>query len=104
MSCNSIHSGDFGTLFLATVLDCGSIVNLSGYTTLQMDFRMPGYPPSYMSKAASLYTDGTDGKMKYISASGDFTVPGTWQMQGVLINPSGQWRSDVTTFKVLGNL
>lgn len=110
MARNEMHSGDFGTAVVGTFVDeSNNIVNISGYNALQMVFTKPGNSafgqPSYkFTRDATLFSDGTDGKAQYVMQSGEVDTLGTWQAQGYVRLPSGQWYSDVTTFKVLRNL
>lgn len=99
-----IHVGDIGTSFRATVKDEeDEIVNLSTANTLLMWFRKPD--GSVAEFTASLYTDGTDGVIEYITEENDLDQPGRWKSQGVVGFPDGSLiHSDIHTFKVYDNL
>lgn len=99
-----IHRGDIGTIFLATIKDeNSSVVDISNATTLKLNF-LPPNTDNVISKDATFYTNGTDGKIKYVAQSGDLSVMGIWQMQGFISSPSGSWSSNIDTFKVYPNL
>ena len=101
-----IHYNDIGTVILVTVKDCvagtPTVLDLSSATSLELVFKSPAGSTS--TKSASLYTDGTDGKIFYTSVDGDFSVVGTWRIQCKIGIGGGTFRSDVGTFKVYENL
>jgi hypothetical protein len=102
-SSPEIHVGDIGTQFITTVYNQNEVVqDLSGATTKTIRF----YSPSNIAKdvSASLYTDGTDGKLVYTLASGDIDESGTWQFQAILIFAGGTWSTNIEKFIVYGNL
>jgi len=108
MSCSEqeIHYNDIGTVILVTVNDCVSgtstVLDLSTATTLELIFKSPSGTST--TKTASLFTDGTDGKITYLSVDGDFNEIGTWRIQAKIAIGGGIFRSDVGTFKVYENL
>lgn len=55
-------------------------VDLSSCSAFYIYFHPPNSKQKY-SVNASLYTDGTDGKIHYISTSSDLTVKGRWRIQ-----------------------
>ena len=104
MAAGEIHRGDIGTTFVVTIKDeNGSVVDVSGATTTKINFKAPNVA-SVLGKTASLYTDGTDGKIKYVSQSGDLYCAGMWLLQGFITTPSGSWSSDIVSFKIFPNL
>lgn len=99
----NLHVADVGTVLEATILDqAGTIVNLSTATVKQLWFGRPDN--TVLQKPAAFSTDGTDGKIRYTLASGDFMSPGVWTMQGYVSLPAGSWHSDIVQFTVVGNL
>lgn len=108
MTCSEreVHYNDIGTVFLITVNDCVSglpvALDLSVATSLQIIFKSPS-GISY-TKAASFYTNGSDGKIVYITIDGDLNEVGTWSIQAKITIPTGTFRSGVGTFKVYENL
>lgn len=101
MSCE-IHVDDIGTTFILTVKDDGVVVDISGATTLEVVIRKPN-SVSY-SKTGLLYTDGTDGKIKYVSISGDLDQVGLHKIQAVVTIGSAVYHSSVSDFKVYKNI
>lgn len=108
MSCSEqeIHYNDIGTVVLVTVKDCVSgtstVLDLSSATSLELIFKSPS--GTSVTQTASLYTDGSDGKIYYTSVDGDFDEVGTWRIQCKIGIGGGTFRSDVGTFKVYENL
>lgn len=57
-----------------------------------------------ITRAASFTTDGTDGKMFILSLAGDFTMSGTYYIQGYIESPGWNGHSDISEFEVFDNL
>ena len=102
MAQNEIHKDDYGTLFIATIKDGSSTVDVSSATTKTLKFKKPSGP--VLSKSGEFTTTGVDGKIQYLTVSGDLSEIGTWQVQGYVITPSGKWDTDINKFKVYNNL
>jgi len=99
---DEIHCFDQGTALRCTILDCDTPVNVSGAVTLDIILKRPD--GALLTKAASLVTDGTDGKIEYITASSDLSMAGLWKLQCVVGFESYQWKSSVSSFRVFENL
>lgn len=97
-----IHNGDIGTIFEVTVYDGNSVVDVSGALTLQLIFGKPS--GNTMTKNATLVTDGTDGKIQYITVNGDIDEDGYWTLQAYIRLAAGNWRSNIADFRVYENL
>ena len=102
MAANEVHLGDIGTVFVVTVKDDTTVVNISAATTKQIIFMAPD--GGKLTKTASLTTDGTDGKMQWTTIANDLDEPGTWKIQGKVVLAAGTWYTDISTFVVEGNL
>lgn len=103
MPQGEIHVNDTGTVFRATIRnEKGEIVNLSEATVLKMEFRKPNNLK--VVKNANLSTDGSDGKIEYITQPDDLDKAGQWTVQGYVEVAGGSWHSDKYTFQVLSNL
>lgn len=100
---SEIHIGDYNTLFKATIKDQDdNVVDISSATSKYLIFEDPQC--NIYTKVASLYTDGTDGIIKYNSESGLFNIGGIWQIQGQVSYSDGSWYSDISEFRVRDNL
>jgi hypothetical protein len=56
------------------------------------------------TKTASFTSDGTDGKIQYITVEGDLDEIGTWRLQSKITFPTASWSTEIGTFKVYENL
>jgi hypothetical protein len=101
MACE-IHVNDVGTRFLATIKDCDQVVSVSGAPYVTFIFKKPD--DSTVSRNATLYTNGTDGKIYYDTVSGDLDQAGLYKLQGQVALASGTFYTDIYNFKVHCNL
>ena len=88
----SVHKGDIGTVFEATVTDAGIAVNVSTATTKEIVFIRPD--GTRLVKTAAFSTDGVDGKLKATSVLGDISQNGLYHLQVNVTMPTGSWSSD----------
>jgi len=102
MGMNEIHLGDIGTKFEITVMNSTVAVNIKTATTKSIIFQKPD--ESQIEKDAEFTTDGTNGKMKYLTIADDLDQVGMWKFQAHLVMPNGAWKSDISTFQVHANL
>lgn len=97
------HVGDIGTQFILEIRDeLDAIVDLSTASSLQMVFK--NQTDAKVTKTATLYTDGKDGKIKYVTINGDLNRPGQWQIQAQVVIADATWSSDIGSFRVAANL
>lgn len=97
-----IHVGDIGTSFQVTVNDQSGIVDLSNVDNMYILFRKPD--DSFKQVVPNLLTDGTDGKIQYVTQAGDLDQFGTWQIQARVVFGTDVYSTDIQRFKVLRNL
>ena len=102
MASSEIHENDIGTVFELTVKEGALVVDDSGATTKQIYFKKPD--GTVVTKTAAFSSDGTDGKLKYTTVTGDLTPTGSWEIQCHLIFSTGEWKTDIGTFTVHPNL
>ena len=103
MSVNTeVHVGDVGTKFLVTIKENGVALNISTATVKKIRFRRPDN--TTLDKTAVFETDGTDGKIYYLSIAGDLTIKGTWSIQGFITMPGWSGHSKIGSFMVNENL
>lgn len=100
------HVGDVGTALVLLIVDqCGDVVDVSAATAITVFIKRPGSNGATLTKTGVLDTDGTDGKIRYVTVAGDFTVAGNYKIQGrVTIPTGGPWSSVPAEFYVQGNL
>lgn len=99
---SQIHEGDIGTKLLITVTDDGQVVDISSAISLSIFIKKPN--GTILTRVGTLETDGTDGKMYYITVSGDLDKAGSYKIQGQVVLPSGSYYTSTATFKVHCNL
>lgn len=98
-----IHVGDIGTRFIVTVYNQNSqLTNLASATLMTIRFRNPAGVS--MDKEASLYTNGSDGKLVYILEDGDIDIAGRWSYQAIIVFTVGTWHTNITEFIVYPNI
>ncbi len=111
MACatEEIHLNDIGTVFELTVNECNNttgineVVDISSASSIVLYFLKPDKSTT-LTKTATFSTDGTDGKIRYLSETGDLDATGTWKIQGQVQLPTGTWSTDIHSFKVWPNL
>lgn len=98
-----IRLNDIGTVFAVQIVDeAGKPVDVSQAVTLTIRFKPPGKPTR--SLAATLDTDGVNGKVAYAVIAGDLDTVGTWGIQGFAsFGASAQFSSRPATFRVESN-
>ncbi len=99
---SEIHVNDVGTRFLITVKDDGTVVNVSGVSSISLIFKKPSDTVIYRS--GLLYTNGTDGKVYYDAVAGDLDEAGYYKLQGRVSFTSGVYYTDIHTFQVHCNI
>ena len=96
--------GDVGTAIEITVLTTDSITgqttpfDLSSATLKNIRFLKPD--GTLLIAPAALSTNGTDGKMRYVTVDGDFDQVGTYQVEGEVGNSNGHWTTTIVKMKV----
>jgi|TARA_R100000008_G_scaffold76973_1_gene57146 hypothetical protein len=99
---SQIHVNDIGTQLIGTVKDSGAIVDISSASSITMIIKKPDQTTS--TKTASFNSDGSDGKMKYVTVSGDLDQAGNYKIQGKVVIGSATYYSSISTFKVYCNI
>ncbi len=95
-----IHVGDVGTALVVYVVDeTNTPVNISTGTNLTILLLSPNNV--LLTQTAVLDTNGVDGAMRYTTVAGDFSIPGTWQIQGQLTLGTATWSTRSSKFLVL---
>lgn len=98
-----IHLNDIGTKFNFNIVDeSGIVIDLSVSTFKELRFKKPS--GAIVTKTPVFLTDGTDGKIYYVTISGDLDEVGEWNVQFKTDLPSWQGYSDIGKFKVYTNI
>ncbi len=102
-SSPEIHLNDVGTQFIVTIYNQNEVIqDLSTATGLDINFYTPSRETK--EKTATLYTDGTDGKIVYTLISGDIDESGEWSYQAVIEFSTGKWGTNIEKFTVYPNI
>ena len=103
-----VHVGDIGTALEVLVREYDfttetySVVDISTATTMQIKLQKPN--GTVVTKTGVFSTDGTDGKMRYVTISGDLDEAGFWRIQGYVETASWQGYTSLGEFEVHANL
>ena len=103
MSKGEIHLGDT-TKFIVTVKDeNGNAIDISTATKKQLIFRRP--TGDLVPKDAQFLTDGSEGKMYYLTTKDDLDMIGdnddAWEVRAYIEMGSDlRWHTDITPFTV----
>lgn len=94
-----IYVGDVGTTLELTVKNAaGTVQDISTASTKQIIITSPSGVT--LTKTASFTTNGTDGKIKYVTISGDISAPGEWTMRGHLAGSGYDRLTSKVSFQV----
>ena len=99
---SQIHKDAVGTKLLVTVTDDGSAVDISAASSLVIFIKKPD--GTVLDRTGVLNTDGTDGKMYYLTVVGDLDVAGNYKIQGKVVISAGTFYTSISNFKVHCNL
>lgn len=102
MAADEIHVGDIGTIFILTIKDGASTIDVSAASTKTIKFLKPD--GTAVSKTAAFTTTGADGKIQYTTIANDLTPAGAWKIQGYVVLSAGSWHTDMTEFVVHPNV
>lgn len=97
-----IHKGDIGTELELVIQEDGVSQDVSTATIKSMRFLKPS--GGTLDVTATFTTDGTDGKIRYITQDGDLDESGTWSRQAFVAIGSWSGHSDKVEFKVYPNI
>lgn len=83
----------------------GSVVDISGATTRQMRFQAPSGAVTLVDQddtpAVTFVTDGTDGKIEYITPALHWAQTDLWRVQGrVVLGGGAEFASLIEKFRV----
>lgn len=102
------HVGDVGTELIVEFVEYDEdtatwvVVDISAATTLTI--YLTKSTGTTLTKTAVFDTDGTDGLAKYTTISGDFSIKGTYRIEGFAAGIGG-WSGSTreATFQVLAS-
>lgn len=95
---DQLRLGDVGTELVVELTNpAGEVVDLAGFT-VGFHFKKPNKTTAVVS--GSLYTDGTDGKVSYVTQAGDIDRVGVWRYQVRVTKAGTALTSDEGLFEV----
>jgi len=97
-----LHIGDDGTILVFTILEDNVPAPISDATTKTIKFEKPD--GTTFSKTADFLTDGSDGKLKYVTAEADFDTAGVWRVQAFVELSDWYGNSSIATLRVYPNI
>ena len=98
----ALQQGAIGVTFQLTITENGSALDVSGATTKRFDFKKPD--GTVVPKEAVFVSDGTDGKLKYVSLADDIDTKGVWRLQAYLVIGTFTGYSAMVDFTVKPNV
>ncbi len=99
---DEVFENDIGTTFTLTIKNRqGAVVDISGAIVKQLKFTKSN--GVVLTKTAVYVTDGTDGKIKYVTVDGDLDTRGIWKVQGYIQLASGSWHTTYNLFTVVAH-
>ncbi|NIV40479.1 MAG: hypothetical protein GWN58_67090 [Anaerolineae bacterium] len=98
-----LHINDTGASLVCLIREDNAALNIGTATSLYIHYKKPDSTTG--SWSASLYTDGSDGKMFYeTAASSDLNIAGWWELQPAFTLGAWSGRAETKEFEVLANL
>lgn len=101
---NYAQVDDVGVQLVVQVVDqSGAVIDVSSATALKIKL---GYPDRITTadKTASLFTDGTDGKIVYATIAGDLSQDGLYYIQGEVTLSGAPVSTRKGTLQVFSNV
>jgi len=97
-----IRKNNIGIQFIVTISNGDDIEDLNEYDDREIIFKKPN--KTILTKSATLYTDGSDGKMYCVSEEGDLDIIGIYQIQARLATTLVEYTTSIGSFRVQKNL
>lgn len=95
---NDVHINDVGTIFLITIKEGASAVDISSATTKQLIYKKKD--GTVFTVDADWFTDGTDGILEYVTLEGEINQLGKWSVQPYLELPNWTGHTAKIDFRV----
>ena len=97
-----LHTNDTGASIICLIREGTAALNIATATCMYIHYQKPDTTTG--SWSASLSTDGTDGKMSYVTGSADLDTAGWWSVQPAFTLDTWTGRAETKEFEVLENL
>ncbi|MEE8262732.1 MAG: hypothetical protein V3R83_09750 [Gammaproteobacteria bacterium] len=101
---DGFQEDDQGTRIELTIVDqAGEAVPIGGIN-LTDSLKLRKHAADTKLRTTTLVSDGSDGKMQYITVAGDLVPFGQWQLQAHVVDSNGDHHSVTKDFEVRCNL
>jgi len=98
-----VHMNDTGASIICLIREGTAALDIGSATAMAIHYQKPDATTG--SWSASLYTDGSDGKMFYeTAASSDLSASGWWSIQPAFTLGDWTGRAETKEFEVLANI
>jgi len=98
-----LQANDIGSIIRFTVKELGAVLDISAATAKKIFLQKKD--KTIITVDALFTTDGTDGKIEYITSGSDFLTPfGKWKGQGYVEMDGGSWHTSIVDIEVGSNL
>ncbi len=103
MANRNPQQGLIGLPVVLTLVDQdGAAIDISTATVKKIVFQKPN--GAVVEKTAIFDSNGTDGKIKYVTVADDLDQAGIWHLQANVTTPTLQGKSSVVPMRVVKNL
>ncbi len=103
MSTPQVQQSDIGIALVIKIVDQSNVaVDVSSAATIEFLFQKPD--GTFVTVIGEFATDGTDGRVRYVTEANDLDIPGTWKYQTHVVMGPVSLYSTVGKFKVKSNL
>jgi hypothetical protein len=99
---NPIQVGAQGLILEISLTNSGKPMNLALSTVRKITIKTPS--GEKIQRDAILSSNGTDGKIKYLTQADDLKLAGTYQVQVFIATPDFSSYSSISSFNVSSNL
>ena len=107
---DEIHVGDIGTVFVITVKEGTTPVDISGAAVKEILIQRRDKTVIEVTDAEFATVsyggagDGSDGKLMYAAVAGDLSIKGDYKIQAIIQLANGLWHSSIEEFTVYENI
>lgn len=100
-----MHVGDDGIVLKFTIETATSPkvpIDVSASSSITLFLRKPS--GTVLSRIPTFVTDGTDGKVQYVTTGNEIDTAGKWKLQLHVVFPTSDWYTAVQSLIVRPNL